>query len=144
MKKPYNNKLPLKQTSKTLINKKNQRIKLIKLFKTSPNVQKMLLMNYHFKLIMPIMIYKASKNRLKQEINLLRLPLMVQIHRMLHYKNKLLLPKLLPKMLLKLLKTLELLRNKPLLLQKKLLSNIIMHGMLLKKPQTPPIMHKRD
>ena len=90
------------------------------------------------------MIYKASKNRLKQEINLLRPPLMVQIHRMLHYKNKLILPKLLLKMLLKLLKTLELLRNKPLLLQKKLLSNIIMHGMLLKKPQTPPIMHKRD
>jgi len=90
------------------------------------------------------MIYKASKNRLKQETNLLKLPLMVQIHHMLHWKNKQLLLKLLLKLPSKLLKMLELLLNKPLLPQRKLLNNIIMHRVLLRKLQTPLIMHKRD
>jgi len=116
----------------------------MKPFITSPNVQKMLLMNYHHKQIMPKMIYKASKNRLKQETNLLKLPLMVQIHHMLHWKNKQLLPKLLLKQPSKLLKMLELLLNKPLLPHRKLLNNIIMHRMLLRKLQKPLIMHKRD
>jgi len=62
------------------INQKNQLTKLTKPFTTLLNAQKTLLMNYRHKQIMLIMIYKASKTKLMQEINLLKPPLMVLIH----------------------------------------------------------------